>query len=63
MSLSSMLARDHKEIEGLCNHYRIKETFGSGDARNLLYKAIADHVNREMGREVLIKKCGQIKEA
>lgn len=56
MSQSAALVRDHKDIEVLCNHYRIKESFGSEDARNLLYKAIANYVNREMGREILVRK-------
>ncbi|GGA58574.1 hypothetical protein GCM10007416_34720 [Kroppenstedtia guangzhouensis] len=54
---------EHRCIEEWCNHYRIEERYGSGNARSLLYQAIADHVNREMGREVLIKKYGQSKGA
>lgn len=56
MSQSVALVKDHKDIEVWCNHYRIKESFGSEDARNLLYKAIASYVNREMDREILVRK-------
>ena len=63
MSQTGVLSEEHGCVEKWCNHYRIEERYGSGNARNLLYKAMADHVNREMGREVLVKRYRQIKGA
>ncbi|QKG85285.1 hypothetical protein GXN76_12915 [Kroppenstedtia pulmonis] len=61
MSQSEVLSKNCEKIEVMCGHYQIKERFGTKDAKELLYRAIADHVNREMGQEVLIKKHGLIK--
>ena len=63
MSQTGVLSEENRSVEKWCNQYRIEERYGSGNARSLLYKAMADHVNREMGREVLVKRHRQIKGA